>query len=184
MATEVDLSVQDEVIDFDEVRTLDAGSWFVAEDGGPQSARDFDSRNRLDSSQVRHFESGQVIIPTLSEALLFTRESVGSSTWRSSLFPKGRAVGRARLAGDCRDPDCVSSVDFVVRPPGRRGGKRSGPRICVGYPGDDAALSSRAMRELLGPIPPTCPRTSSDRRLSCIDAIARRGRSREIWSRI
>ena len=61
--------------DFDEVRTLDAGSWFVAEDGGPRSARDFDSRNRLDSSQVRHFESGQVIIPTLSEALLFTRES-------------------------------------------------------------------------------------------------------------
>jgi glycerophosphoryl diester phosphodiesterase len=60
--------------DFDEVRSLDAGSWFVAEDGGPRSARDFGSRNRLDSSQVQHFESGRVVIPTLSESLLFTEE--------------------------------------------------------------------------------------------------------------
>jgi glycerophosphoryl diester phosphodiesterase len=60
--------------DFDEVRTLDAGSWFVDPDGGPRSARDFGTLDRLDPADVAFFRSGQVFIPTLVEALLVTKE--------------------------------------------------------------------------------------------------------------
>jgi glycerophosphoryl diester phosphodiesterase len=60
--------------DFDEVRTLDAGSWFVDDNGGPRSARDFATLDRLDPDEIAHFRSGSVIIPTLEEALVFTRE--------------------------------------------------------------------------------------------------------------
>ena len=63
--------------DFDEVRTLDAGSWFVDADGGPRSARDFGTLDRLDPADVAHFRSGSVRIPTLEEALIFTREQTG-----------------------------------------------------------------------------------------------------------
>ena len=60
--------------DFDEVRSLDAGSWFSAEEARPRSARDFGSLARLDPSQLAHYESGRVVIPTLTEALHFTRD--------------------------------------------------------------------------------------------------------------
>ncbi len=60
--------------DFDEVRSLDAGSWFVAADGGPRSARDFGTLDRLDRCHAEHYASGRVVIPTLSEALIFTRD--------------------------------------------------------------------------------------------------------------
>jgi glycerophosphoryl diester phosphodiesterase len=58
--------------DFDEVRALDAGSWFVAEDGGPRSAHEFGSRSSIEPSQLEHYSSGRVVIPTLREALCFT----------------------------------------------------------------------------------------------------------------
>src|SRR5438309_4600445 len=60
--------------DFDEVRILDAGSWFVAVNGGPRSARDFGTLDQLGSAVLEHFRSGSVLIPTLEEALIFTRE--------------------------------------------------------------------------------------------------------------
>lgn len=60
--------------DFDEVRALDAGSWFVSEHGGPRSARDFGSRARLEPALLEHYASRRVVIPTLSEALVFTRD--------------------------------------------------------------------------------------------------------------
>ncbi len=59
--------------DFDEVRSLDAGSWFVAENGGPRSARDFGTLASLDRSALKHYASGRVVIPTLTEALVFTK---------------------------------------------------------------------------------------------------------------
>ncbi len=64
------------ITDFDlaEVRTLDAGSWFVDEHGGPRSARAFNTANQLDVTQVEHYRSGQVRIPTLAEALSLTRD--------------------------------------------------------------------------------------------------------------
>jgi glycerophosphoryl diester phosphodiesterase len=60
--------------DFDEIRTLDAGSWFVEDRGGPRSARDFGTLDRLDPARIAHFRSGAVLVPTLEEALIFTRE--------------------------------------------------------------------------------------------------------------
>jgi glycerophosphoryl diester phosphodiesterase len=59
--------------DLDEVRGLDAGSWFV--DGNAyRSARDFGTLDRLDAAVVARCRSGSVRIPTLEEALVFTRE--------------------------------------------------------------------------------------------------------------
>jgi glycerophosphoryl diester phosphodiesterase len=64
------------VSDFDlaEIRTLDAGSWFVAEGGGHRSARSFGTSERLDAARAAHYASGCVRVPSLEEALLFTRE--------------------------------------------------------------------------------------------------------------
>ncbi len=60
--------------DLDEVRSLDAGSWFVAEDGRPRSARAFGTMTDLEPSRIKHYSSGRVVVPTLTEALAFTRE--------------------------------------------------------------------------------------------------------------
>jgi glycerophosphoryl diester phosphodiesterase len=60
--------------DFEEVRSLDAGSWFVDGNGGPRSARDFNTLDQLDDAHIERYRSGQVIIPTLAEALAFTKE--------------------------------------------------------------------------------------------------------------
>jgi glycerophosphoryl diester phosphodiesterase len=60
--------------DFGEVRSLDAGSWFVSERGGPRSARAFGTLAHLDHAELKHYASGRVIIPTLFEALVFTRD--------------------------------------------------------------------------------------------------------------
>ena len=60
--------------DFAEVRSLDAGSWFVAPDGGlaPRSA--FGTLAQLEPASVAHYGSGKVTIPTLAEALRLTAE--------------------------------------------------------------------------------------------------------------
>ncbi len=60
--------------DFDEVRSLDAGSWFVSEGGGPRSARDLGSLGQMKPSILGHYASGRIKIPTLGEALELTRE--------------------------------------------------------------------------------------------------------------
>jgi glycerophosphoryl diester phosphodiesterase len=60
--------------DFDEIRSLDAGSWFVAERTRRRSARDFGTMASLEASDVEHYRSGRVIIPTLAEALSFTKD--------------------------------------------------------------------------------------------------------------
>ena len=58
--------------DLDEIRSLDAGSWFVAKDGLDRSARAFGTLGMLEPSQIEHYSSGRVVIPTLEEALAFT----------------------------------------------------------------------------------------------------------------
>jgi glycerophosphoryl diester phosphodiesterase len=60
--------------DFDEVRALDAGSWFVASDGGPRSARAFGTLESLDPAWRTRYASGGVHVPSLAEALAFTDE--------------------------------------------------------------------------------------------------------------
>jgi glycerophosphoryl diester phosphodiesterase len=60
--------------DFDEVRSLDAGSWFANRSGGARSAREFGTFSDLEPRAVDHYLSGQVKIPTLAEALALTAE--------------------------------------------------------------------------------------------------------------
>ncbi len=60
--------------DFAEIRTLDAGSWFVDSGGGPQSARAFGTLERLARAHTSLYASGCVKVPSLAEALLLTRE--------------------------------------------------------------------------------------------------------------
>jgi glycerophosphoryl diester phosphodiesterase len=64
------------VCDFDarEVRSLDAGSWFVEVGGGPRSAEHFGTLATLAPDRVAHFRSGRVCVPTLEEALNLTAE--------------------------------------------------------------------------------------------------------------
>src|SRR6516165_9960808 len=51
--------------DLEEVRTLDAGSWFVDDRGGTRSARDLGTLDRLAPEHVAYYRSGQIFIPTL-----------------------------------------------------------------------------------------------------------------------
>ncbi len=60
---------------FEEVRALDAGSWFVAARGGHRSARSFNTLDRLEPSQIGLYGSGQVKVPSLAEVLSFTKAS-------------------------------------------------------------------------------------------------------------
>ena len=75
--------------DFDEVRALDAGSWFVAADGGPRSACAFGTLNELEPESVALYRSGQVTIPTLHEALLLTKEQDWLVNVEIKSFPEG-----------------------------------------------------------------------------------------------
>jgi len=77
--------------DFDEVKTLDAGSWFVAKDGGPRSARAFASRDRLDPAWIENYRSGRVIVPTLAEALTWTKQQDWLVNVEIKSFPEGPA---------------------------------------------------------------------------------------------
>jgi glycerophosphoryl diester phosphodiesterase len=60
--------------DFDEVRSLGAGSWFVDVNRRPRSARDFGTLDQLEATHIEHYRSGRVVVPTLAEALTLTRE--------------------------------------------------------------------------------------------------------------
>ena len=60
--------------DFDELRALDAGSWFVKTDGRPRSAPWFGTRDRIDPAAVEFYRSGRIVIPTLIEVLELTKE--------------------------------------------------------------------------------------------------------------
>ena len=44
--------------DYDEIRSLDAGSWFVASLGVPRSARAFGTLDRLEPDWIDHCRSG------------------------------------------------------------------------------------------------------------------------------
>jgi glycerophosphoryl diester phosphodiesterase len=65
-----------QVADFDlvEVRTLDAGSWFVDPAGGRRSAAHFGTSDRVAGAARAGFTSGSVRVPTLAEALRLTAE--------------------------------------------------------------------------------------------------------------
>lgn len=60
--------------DLAEVRTLDAGSWFLSDRPGGRNATDFGTRARLGPEAVARYASGEVRIPTLRECLRLTAE--------------------------------------------------------------------------------------------------------------
>ena len=79
------------VYDFDlsEIRAFDAGSWFVAADGGPRSARSFGTLGELEPRSVALYRSGRVTIPTLAEALNLTKEQDWLVNVEIKSFPEG-----------------------------------------------------------------------------------------------
>ncbi len=115
--------------DFEEVRSLDAGSWFVAADGGPRSARDFNTLDQLDAARIEHYRSGRVVIPTLAEALTLTRELDWLVNVEIKSFPEQPPALIDRVldviaATDTAERTLISSFDhndiFADRHPGRR----------------------------------------------------------------
>jgi glycerophosphoryl diester phosphodiesterase len=60
--------------DWSEVRELDAGSWFVSEQGGPRSSHDFGTLAALSDDRLDLYRSGKIRVPTLMHALELTAE--------------------------------------------------------------------------------------------------------------
>jgi glycerophosphoryl diester phosphodiesterase len=74
--------------DYSEVQTLDAGSWFVATDGGPRTASAFGTLHYLEPESVALYRSGAVTIPTLADALVLTKELDWLVNVESKSFPE------------------------------------------------------------------------------------------------
>jgi glycerophosphoryl diester phosphodiesterase len=60
--------------DLEEIRALDAGSWFLDPSGMPRTASGFGTLASLSDASLALFRSGRVRIPTLVEALKLTAE--------------------------------------------------------------------------------------------------------------
>jgi len=77
------------VADFDlaEIRSLDAGSWFVEPNGGLRSAAAFGTLGALAAHDVAHYQSGAVRVPTLAEALRLTCRLDGLVNVELKSFP-------------------------------------------------------------------------------------------------
>ncbi len=125
--------------DFEEIRTLDAGSWFVDDNGGPRSARDFGTLDRLDPADVAHFRSGSVLVPTLEEALIFTREHDWLVNVEIKSFPDhppglvGRVLEVIATTGTA-DRVLISSFDHDDVVAAHRQGRRYGLGILLATP--------------------------------------------------
>jgi glycerophosphoryl diester phosphodiesterase len=84
------------VADFDleEIRTLDAGSWFLDPGSPLRSAAVFGTLHRISQSDRAQFTSGQVAIPTLAEAL----ELTARLDWLVNVELKSVPTANPRLA--------------------------------------------------------------------------------------
>jgi glycerophosphoryl diester phosphodiesterase len=113
--------------DFDEVRTLDAGSWFV-EETAARSARAFGTIDALPRESVAHFRSGKVLVPTLEESLIFTREHDWLVNVEIKSFPD-------------RPPGLVEKVLDLID------ATRTGDRVLISsFDHDDVAAANRPGR--------------------------------------
>ncbi len=77
---------------FDEIQTLDAGSWFIQPNGPFRSAAWFGTLDSLHPNDLVLYGSGQVRIPTLSDALAWTV----SHGWRANVELKSFPLGDIR----------------------------------------------------------------------------------------
>jgi glycerophosphoryl diester phosphodiesterase len=104
--------------DLAEVLSLDAGSWFVDSSGSPRCAREFGTLDRLEPSSIEHFRSGRVAIPTLADALIFTRDHDWLVNVEIKSFPESppRLVQRVlEVIAETDAASCVliSSFDHI-----------------------------------------------------------------------
>lgn len=125
--------------DLDEVRSLDAGAWFVANDGGYRSARDFGTLGQLDPATVARYRSDTARVPTLEEALAFTRERNWLVNIEIKSFPDRPPglVDRVMATIEATDTsDCVllSSFDHEAVVAADRPGRRYGLGLLLWTP--------------------------------------------------
>jgi glycerophosphoryl diester phosphodiesterase len=76
--------------DFDEIRSLDAGSWFLSDGRQPGTARGFGSLDRVAPEDVTYFASGEVRVPSLREALEWTARQGWLANIELKSFPNRR----------------------------------------------------------------------------------------------
>ncbi len=97
--------------DLDEIRVLDAGSWFVDPSGGPRSANAFGTLETLPDSDQKHFASGAIRVPTLREALQLTERL----DWLVNVELKSFPCANPNLVGAVlRDIDAVGCASRVL----------------------------------------------------------------------
>ncbi|MHB1558971.1 MAG: glycerophosphodiester phosphodiesterase, partial [Isosphaeraceae bacterium] len=125
--------------DLDEIRSLDAGGWFVADDGGYRSARDFATLGQLDLAAVARFRSGAVRVPTLEEVLAFTRDRDWLVNVEIKSFPDRppglvEQVIAAIAATDTADRVLLSSFDHEDVAAADRPGRRYGLGLLLWTP--------------------------------------------------
>lgn len=58
--------------DYEEVRSLDAGAWFLEPKGGHRTAEAFGTRDRIDGETLDRIAAGEVRVPSLRECLDLT----------------------------------------------------------------------------------------------------------------
>jgi glycerophosphoryl diester phosphodiesterase len=125
--------------DYEEVRSLDAGSWFVDDKGGARSARDFGTLDRLAPAHIEHYRSGQVFIPTLAEALILTNEQKWLVNVEIKSFPEqppGLVERVLEVIDETTSADriLISSFDHSAIAEVRRHGRRYGLGILLAMP--------------------------------------------------
>ena len=96
--------------DWDEVRTLDAGSWFLHPEGGHRSAVHFGTLSRLDRDL---FPPGSVRIPLLAEALELSRRLAWPVNVEIKSAPVAAVLEAIRETGTT-GLAAVSSFDLAV----------------------------------------------------------------------
>jgi glycerophosphoryl diester phosphodiesterase len=100
------------VADFDieEIKSLDAGSWFVAPEGGPHSAHSLGTLDRLAPGWTKYYRSGKVAVPTLAEALILTAEQDWLVNVEIKSFPDGNSELVERVLQVIEDTETSSRV--------------------------------------------------------------------------
>jgi glycerophosphoryl diester phosphodiesterase len=119
--------------DWHELEALDAGSWFVAEQGADRGAAAFGTLDGLDESRRRFYRSGAIRVPSLLDALTLTVELEWLVNVEIKSFPEGPpglvdAVLDAVERTGAADRVLLSSFDHrdLVRIPDLAGPARPG----------------------------------------------------------
>jgi glycerophosphoryl diester phosphodiesterase len=95
----------------EEIQSLDAGQWFIADSDEPRTARGFGSTERIEPAAWSDYGSGSVRIPTLLEALSWTRDS----QWLVNVEIKPTETDSERLiSAVLSDLERTRAWDFVT----------------------------------------------------------------------